>query len=62
MDKPPLYCVSCGMPSYDLSVLGACPHCGVFGQYTTSLRLIQWEIALTWNDKKMLRSMKISPE
>lgn len=56
-----LYCVVCAMPQLELSPLAACKHCGSQA-FTTALRLLNWEIALTWNDKKFLKSIKVKPD
>lgn len=48
------------MPTWEKAV-SECKHCGTKRQFTSSLRELSWELALTWNDKKFLRARGISP-
>jgi ribosomal protein L37E len=59
-DVPNTYCVACGMPQFQV-IITACTQCGNT-TFTNSLRLVNWELALTHMDKKLLRSLRISYE
>lgn len=56
----PIYCVACAMPQYQVIVTG-CTACG-HTKFTSTLRLLNWQLAITHNDRQWLKSVRISPE
>lgn len=57
MAKAVLYCEACGMPQYQVLVI-ECPQCGA-ARFTSEPSPASWDFAITHNDKKFLKSIKV---